>query len=127
MYLGNPHRPSDQRSLRIRPLGLAAVLVLGVALLAAPTPSGTPTATATATAAVAPYRDARLPVEDRVADLLGRMTLAEKIGQMTQAERGDVAGDPAQVADLFLGSVLSGGGSVPADNSPAGWADMVDA
>ena len=25
-----------------------------------------------------------------------------------------------------LGSVLSGGGSVPADNTPAGWADMVD-
>ena len=31
------------------------------------------------------------------------------------------------MADLHLGSVLSGGGSVPADNSPAGWADMVDA
>ncbi len=117
MSLGTPH-------LRIRPMGLVAALVLGVALLTAPTAPGTPVAEARATVA---YRDARLPIEARVADLLSRMTLAEKIGQMTQAERGDVAGNPAQVADLFLGSVLSGGGSVPADNSPAGWADMVDA
>jgi beta-glucosidase len=108
-----------------RPLKLAAVLVLGVGLLAAPTSSGgVPGASARSSA---PYRDASLPVDERVADLLGRMTLAEKVGQMTQAERADVAGDPSQVADLFLGSVLSGGGSVPADNTPAGWADMVDA
>ena len=74
-----------------------------------------------------PYRDAGLPVADRVADLLGRMTLEEKVGQMTQAERGDVAGDPSLVTTWGLGSVLSGGGSVPADNTPTGWADMVDA
>jgi beta-glucosidase len=73
-----------------------------------------------------PYRNADLPVADRVADLLGRMTLAEKVGQMTQAERGDVADDPSKVTTWGLGSVLSGGGSVPADNTPAGWADMVD-
>jgi beta-glucosidase len=30
----------------------------------------------------APYRDATLPVEDRVEDLLGRMTLEEKVAQM---------------------------------------------
>ena len=40
------------------------------------------------------YRDAAQPVAMRVKDLLGRMTLEEKIGQMTQAERGAVAGDP---------------------------------
>ena len=59
-------------------------------------------------------------------DLLGRMTLEEKVGQMTQAERGDVAADPSLVTTWQLGSVLSGGGSVPADNTPTGWADMVD-
>jgi beta-glucosidase len=128
MYLGTPHPPTTRRparwSLPVRPLGLATGFVLAVALLAAPTSPGTPVAVARATA---PYRDASRPVQERVADLLGRMTLAEKIGQMTQAERGDVAGDPSQIADLYLGSVLSGGGSVPAHNSPAGWADMVDA
>ena len=40
------------------------------------------------------YRDASQPVAKRVKDLLGRMTLEEKIGQMTQAERGAVAGRP---------------------------------
>src|SRR5262249_15800859 len=41
-----------------------------------------------------PYLNARLPIDVRVADLMGRMTLEEKIGQMTQAERGAVTNDP---------------------------------
>ncbi|WP_243719634.1 glycoside hydrolase family 3 N-terminal domain-containing protein [Actinomadura sp. KC06] len=73
------------------------------------------------------YLDPRLPVPERVDDLLRRMTLQEKIGQMTQAERVAVDGDRDQITKLGLGSVLSGGGSVPADNTPKGWADMVDA
>jgi beta-glucosidase len=82
---------------------------------------------ASATAGVLPYEDPALPVRQRVRDLLGRMTLAEKIGQMTQAERGAVANDPSQVTSLALGSVLSGGGSVPTPNTATAWADMVDA
>ncbi|MBX9244973.1 glycoside hydrolase family 3 C-terminal domain-containing protein [Actinotalea ferrariae] len=73
----------------------------------------------------AAYLDASLPVEERVEDLLGRMTLAEKVGQMTQAERLGLQ-SPAQIAELGLGSLLSGGGSVPQDNTAAGWADMID-
>lgn len=57
--------------------------------------------------------------------LIADMTLDEKIGQMTQAERGSAS--PADVRDFFLGSILSGGGSAPASNTPAGWADMHDA
>ena len=34
-----------------------------------------------------PYLNPNLPVAQRVADLMSRMTLADKIGQMTQAER----------------------------------------
>jgi beta-glucosidase len=30
------------------------------------------------------YRDADTPIEDRVADLVGRMTLEEKVGQLNQ-------------------------------------------
>ena len=71
-----------------------------------------------------PYQDPNQPVETRVEDLLARMTLDEKIGQMTQGERGSVTN--SEVASYFLGSVLSGGGSVPADNSPKGWANMYD-
>jgi beta-glucosidase len=73
-----------------------------------------------------PYLDSRLPVERRVDDLLGRMTLADKIGQMTQAERAVVTSDPSLVASLRLGSVLSGGGSAPTPNTPDAWATMVD-
>jgi beta-glucosidase len=67
-----------------------------------------------------------LPVERRIADLMSRMSLADKIGQMTQAERGAVAGDPTLVASLRLGSVLSGGGSVPTPNTPDAWVAMIN-
>src|SRR4051812_14058155 len=72
-----------------------------------------------------PYQDPKRPVAERVADLLGRMDLADKIGQMTQAERQNAG--PDDLADSRLGSILSGGGSVPSPNSPTGWADMIDA
>ena len=56
-----------------------------------------------------------------------RMTLAEKIGQMTQAERAsDRRRHVARSRRDNLGSVLSGGGSVPTPNTPTAWADMVD-
>jgi beta-glucosidase len=72
------------------------------------------------------YLDPRAPTARRVDDLLGRMTLAEKVGQMTQAERAEVATDPSPISQLGLGSILSGGGSVPTPNTPEAWADMVD-
>jgi beta-glucosidase len=65
-------------------------------------------------------------IERRAADLLARMTLDEKIGQMTQADSGSLK-DPADVARLLLGSVLSGGDSEPPDVSPRGWLTMVEA
>jgi beta-glucosidase len=65
-------------------------------------------------------------VKNRVADLLSRMTLAEKIGQMTQTERYQVFDDATPITTYGLGSILSGGGSTPADNNPKAWADMVD-
>ena len=73
-----------------------------------------------------PYENPQLPVKQRVADLLGRMTLQEKVGQMTQAERGAVDTDTSKITSLALGSLLSGGGSVPTPNTPTAFADMVD-
>ncbi|MBV2353424.1 CIA30 family protein [Streptomyces sp. J2-1] len=72
-----------------------------------------------------PYLDSRLPVKKRVADLLGRMTLAEKAGQMTQAERGAMTA-PGDIAVYGLGSLLSGGGSTPTPNTAQAWAKMID-
>jgi beta-glucosidase len=62
----------------------------------------------------------------RAAALLARMTLDEKIGQMTQVEWRDLASFE-DVATYALGSIISGGGATPGTNTPAGWADMVDA
>jgi beta-glucosidase len=80
----------------------------------------------TASAQGAPYEDARMPVRERVADLLSRMTLQEKVGQMTQTERYQVYDDTTPITTWNLGSILSGGGSTPAQNNPTAWADMVD-
>ncbi|ANM64868.1 Glycosyl hydrolase family protein [Arabidopsis thaliana] len=71
------------------------------------------------------YKNKDAPVEARVKDLLSRMTLPEKIGQMTQIER--VVTTPPVITDNFIGSVLNGGGSWPfEDAKTSDWADMID-
>ncbi|KQK13202.1 uncharacterized protein LOC100845030 [Brachypodium distachyon] len=71
------------------------------------------------------YKDPAQPVEARVADLLGKMTLAEKIGQMTQIER--LVATPDVLRNYFVGSLLSGGGSVPRKGATAAeWVAMVN-
>ena len=71
------------------------------------------------------YLNPHLPLDTRVRDLLARMTLDEKIGQMAQADSGAVA-DPADVQKYALGAMLSGGNSKPPENNPAGWLKMVN-
>jgi beta-glucosidase len=71
------------------------------------------------------YKNRSLTPEQRADDLVGRMTLDEKIGQMTQADSGSL--EPSDIDHLFLGSVLSGGDSEPPDQSARGWAAMVTA
>jgi beta-glucosidase len=81
--------------------------------------------TGSASAAVLlPYQDPSLPVATRVDDLLSRMTLDEKLGQMTQAERGSVS--TSDITTYRLGSILSGGGSSPSPNNATSWANMYD-
>jgi beta-glucosidase len=65
--------------------------------------------------------------ELRARDLLGQMTIDEKIGQMMQVDFLALAPHPEDVTRLALGSVLNGGSSDPPDNSPGTWADAVDA
>ena len=72
----------------------------------------------------APYKNPNLPVAARVADLLARMSLADKIGQMTLVEKNSI--DPGDVTALGIGGLLSGGGGYPGTNSPESWAAMVD-
>ncbi|KAF8094152.1 hypothetical protein N665_0369s0035 [Sinapis alba] len=71
------------------------------------------------------YKNPDAPVEARVQDLLSRMTLQEKIGQMTQIERSVASHDV--LTDNFIGSVQSGAGSWPfEDANSSDWADMID-
>jgi beta-glucosidase len=95
----------------------AGVLFALLAILASSVPA--------AVASHLPYHDPTQPVATRVADLLSRMTLDEKIGQMTQVERSSLTAQ-ADIVTYNLGSLLSGGGSAPATNTAAGWADMYD-
>lgn len=71
------------------------------------------------------YKDATKPLNSRIKDLMSRMTLEEKIGQMTQIERNVASAEVMK--DYFIGSVLSGGGSVPSKQASAEtWINMVN-
>jgi len=113
------------RAVPLRPLALAVALAL---------PGGAAVAAAAAAdaAAAKPLSDwpqlksaiARDPaIEARVAGILGKMTLAQKIGQMTQAEIKSVT--PDEVRQYYLGSVLNGGGSKPNNDKYAAAPDWV--
>jgi beta-glucosidase len=104
---------------------------------------GAAPSSASSRTAVPTYRDASAPVDQRVADLLGRMSLAEKIGQMGQINVEVLQGDPSTpwdrgplnrdlmkdvLNDNRIGSILSGGGAWPpvGDDGKA-WADEINA
>src|SRR6266487_3343402 len=129
-----------QRGLTLKMSGVAVCL----ATLVAATQVG---AAAEPETDGASYLDARAPISWRVEDLLRRMTLAEKIGQMDQIVTGALrdttnpadgnchnAGgnnDPLQVSCLdnvliknFTGSILAGGTDNPVSNTGKGWAEL---
>ncbi|KAF7120945.1 hypothetical protein RHSIM_Rhsim13G0198000 [Rhododendron simsii] len=71
------------------------------------------------------YKDPKQPINRRIEDLMNRMTLAEKIGQMTQIDRMNATAEI--VRDSYIGSLLSGGGSAPMfDATAEDWVNMVN-
>jgi beta-glucosidase len=110
-------------------IGLAVTLtVSGLAL------------SATGASAQSRYLDPNASTPARVSDLIKRMTLEEKVGQLTQPAVLTMQGDcqwsggtltescmKHVLGDLKAGSVLSGGGETPPKNTPKDWADMVNA
>ncbi|MBY0556537.1 MAG: glycoside hydrolase family 3 protein, partial [Burkholderiaceae bacterium] len=67
-------------------------------------------------------------MEARIAQIVAGMTLAQKIGQITQPEIKSIT--PEQVREYYIGSVLNGGGSWPQGNkyaSAADWVKLADA
>ncbi|HSX85193.1 MAG TPA: glycoside hydrolase family 3 N-terminal domain-containing protein, partial [Cellvibrio sp.] len=124
--------------LSLRSLVSSAVLLSLLAGCDSKT-TDTPSTTATpaSTAAIAPVK-VEWPaitsavkkdpaVEARIDDLLGRMTLEEKIGQLIQPEIKFLT--PEDIKKYHVGSVLNGGGSTPDSNKYApleNWVALAD-
>lgn len=71
------------------------------------------------------YKDPKQPLNTRIRLLMSNMTLREKIGQMVQLDR--VAATADIMRDYSIGSLLSGGGSVPQVQATAEeWIEMVN-
>src|SRR6266481_2081586 len=111
--------------------------VAGLGLMIA-MPTSAKFSTAAAASARPAYLDATLTVQARVHDLLGRMTLPEKIGQMVQIEVTQVTDssdnctsqggfnlpNPVCEQKIFVdnnvGSILAGGTDIPVDTTGTG-------
>jgi len=75
-------------------------------------------------AAAAPKSPASYDAQ--VKEMVAKMTLEEKVGQMTQPDLGGIK-DPNDIEKYFIGSVLSGGTSDPKEgNSLEAWTNMYD-
>ena len=62
--------------------------------------------------------------DEKIKAIVGKMTLAEKVGQMTQPDSASVK-DLDDITTLALGSMLSGGSSDPeSGNKLSDWADF---
>jgi len=121
--------PSARPRSAAATLACAAVLALlaGPRAARAATPAPAATAFAEAWPAGRPGILIRDDVERRVAELLARMTLEEKVGQMVQANIGSI--DPEDLRKYHLGSILAGGDAAPSGNvraTPGEWLALTD-
>jgi beta-glucosidase len=117
--------------------GPVTATVVAVALVAAMSAAAVSRTTASAAGQPA-YLNAKLPIQARVNDLAGRMTLPEKIGQMVQIEVTQVTDtsntctsqggfnmpNPVCEQKIFVGnnvgSILAGGTDIPIDTTGKG-------
>lgn len=70
------------------------------------------------------YKDPSASIEDRVKNLISQLSLEEKIGQMLLVERQQLS--VGHIKEYYIGSLFSGGGSTPEDNTPTGWLKMIE-
>jgi len=82
-------------------------------------------AVVTTETAPVPAQAKLLAFDARAKALLAKMTLAEKIGQMTQPDQLFIK-DRADIEKYFFGSVLSGGDSDPKTNTVEDWGAMYE-
>jgi len=72
------------------------------------------------------YLDKTETIENRVADLLSRMSLEEKIGQMAQVELKSIDLKKSVISEYYIGSVLTAGGSYSDTNTVESFAKWYD-
>lgn len=94
-------------------------------------------------AAVGGYAAADTELDDETNDEIDErvagMSLAEKVGQMTQLDLARLSGEDAwdggelneelletAFEENYVGSILSGGGSTPVENTPEAWAETTN-
>lgn len=125
-----PRQDPKRVSVRVLAPGLSALLGLWAATLAvasSPSPSDSVAHPSLWPELQAPIaKDPAL--EERIASLLGSMSVEEKVGQIVQGDLGSVT--PDDVRKYRLGSVLAGGNSDPGAryNAPAAdWLALADA
>jgi beta-glucosidase len=71
------------------------------------------------------YLNQNLSIEERVNDLMSKMTEWEKIGQMALIEKNSIH-DLNEITKYNLGALLSGGGAGPKQETPLAWLEMVN-
>jgi beta-glucosidase len=67
------------------------------------------------------------PIENEMQQLLSRMSLEQKVGQLIQPDIRYIT--PGEAAEYYIGSVLSGGGAPPHENryaTPKDWVELAD-
>jgi len=129
-------RTGNWPGVKVSP-GPIVATVVAVGLMIA-MPASAITSTMASAAGRPAYLDAKLPTQARVSDLLGRMTLPEKIGQMVQIEVTQVTDtsdkctsqggfnlpNPVCEQKIFIdnnvGSILAGGTDIPVDTTGNG-------
>jgi beta-glucosidase len=124
------------RAVPLLAAGAAVALAISLSVSAV---TSTPAAKAsTASSSMPAYLNSHMSVQSRVRDLLNRMTLPEKIGQMVQIEATEVTDtsnnctsqggfnvpNPVCMQKIFVdnnvGSILAGGTDVPIDTTGQG-------
>ena len=123
---------------RALPFGAAAMAIVLATAISALAITRTAAPASAASSSRPAYLDARLPTQARVADLVGRMTLPEKIGQLVQIEATQVTDktnactstggfnlpNPVCEQKIFIddnaGSILAGGTDIPPDTTGKG-------
>jgi beta-glucosidase len=106
---------------------MATLLALGVAQAAAPAGTAPPLVHPRSWPQLRPALPRDADLEARIDALLARMTPAQKVGQLIQADIGSIT--PDDLRHLPLGSVLNGGNSSPRGDklaAPSEWLALAD-